>query len=98
MNWYRKHLKLGSRLALLAFVLQFALSFGHFHAFAVQSVPATQTSTTKAALAILEAALTQDTATDAVRKQQPSNHDSDHPADLCAICAVVALASSGLLV
>jgi hypothetical protein len=96
MNWFRKHLKLGSRLALLALVLQFAMSFGHFHAFAVQAAPPTQTSPTKAAPANGEVALTQGTATESVRQQQPSKHDRDHPADACAICAVISLASSAL--
>ena len=32
MNWFRKHVKTGSRLALFALAIQFALSFGHFHA------------------------------------------------------------------
>src|SRR4051812_44826823 len=96
MNWFRKNLKLGSRLALLALVLQFALSFGHFHAFAVQAAPANQTSPTKAAPASGEAVLSQDTATEAVRKQQPSDHDRDHLADSCAICAVISLAGSAL--
>jgi hypothetical protein len=96
MNWFREHLKLGSRLALSALVLQFALSFGHFHAFAVQAAPATLTSPTKAAPANRGAVLTQDTATKTVQKQQPSNHDRGHPADACAICAVIALANTVL--
>lgn len=32
MNWFRKHVTTGSRLALFALAIQFALSFGHFHA------------------------------------------------------------------
>ena len=38
MNWFRKHLKHGSRLALLALAIQFVLSFGHFHEAAAQNV------------------------------------------------------------
>lgn len=95
MNWFRVHLRLGSRLALLALVLQVALSFGHFHAFAVHAAPAVQKSLTKAAAANSEAVLTQDRATETIRKQQPSN-DRDHPSDVCAICAVISLASSAL--
>ena len=34
MNWFRNNIKHGSRLALFALVIQLALSFGHFHAFA----------------------------------------------------------------
>jgi hypothetical protein len=97
MNWFRKHLKLGSRLALLALFLQFALSFGHFHAVAVQAAPAPQTSPTKAAPVGREAVLTRDTTAETVRKQQPSKHDRDHPADACAICAIISLAGSALL-
>jgi hypothetical protein len=96
MNWFRKHLKLGSQLALLALVLQFALSFGHFHAFALQAAPAPQTSLTKAASVGREAVLARDTTAETVREQQPSNHDRDHPVDVCAICTVVSLAGSAL--
>src|SRR5438093_3038220 len=38
VNWFRKHLKHGSRLALFALAIQFALSFGHFHGAAAQTV------------------------------------------------------------
>jgi hypothetical protein len=31
MNWFRTHIRPGSRLALIALALQLALSFGHFH-------------------------------------------------------------------
>jgi hypothetical protein len=96
MNWFRKYLKLGSRLALLALVLQFALSSGHFHAFAVQAAPAPQTSPTKVARVGREAVLTRDTTAETLRKQQPSDHDRDQPADACAICAVISLAGSAL--
>jgi len=34
MTWIRSHIKSGARLALLALVVQFAVSFGHFHAIA----------------------------------------------------------------
>jgi len=97
MNWFRKRLKLGSRLALLALVLQFALSFGHFHAFAVKAAPATRASPTEVAPASTEAVLTQTTAKETSRKHQPSNDDRDHPAGACAICAVISLAGGALL-
>ena len=48
MNWFRKHLKHGSRLALFALAIQFALSFGHFHGVAAQAAPAIQTNVTDA--------------------------------------------------
>ena len=42
MNWFRTHVKSGSRLALLALAIQFALSFGHFHAEMVRAAPVLQ--------------------------------------------------------
>jgi hypothetical protein len=39
MNWFRRHIQQGSRLALLALAVQLVLSFGHFHASA-QPAPA----------------------------------------------------------
>ena len=75
MNWFRSNIRHGSRLALLALAIQFALSFGHFHAIAAQAAPAIQQAS----------------------PQAPSNQDSDQqPAEACAICAIMALASSVL--
>jgi hypothetical protein len=76
MKWFRSNIKHGSRTALLALVIQFALSFGHFHGIAAQAAPA-----------LLSA-----------QQQLPaSNQDSDqHPQDICAICAVMALANTVL--
>jgi hypothetical protein len=93
MNWFRKHLKHGSRLALFALAIQFALSFGHFHSLAAQAAPAIKTHVNFATTAGLAAQ-----AADAVaQKQQPSTPDTDQqPADNCAICAVMSLAGNVL--
>jgi hypothetical protein len=93
MNWFRKHLKHGSRLALFALAIQFALSFGHFHGLAAQAAPAIKTHVNFATTAGLAAQ-----AADAVaQKQQPSTPDTDQqPADNCAICAVMSLAGNVL--
>ena len=48
MNWFRSNIKQGSRLALLALAIQFALSFGHFHGIAAQAAPAIQQATQQA--------------------------------------------------
>jgi hypothetical protein len=40
MRWFRSNIKHGSRIALFALAIQFALSFGHFHAVAAQAEPA----------------------------------------------------------
>ena len=94
MNWFRKHIKAGSRLALFALAIQFALSFGHFHALAA---PAIQAGLTQADLAPAKSLATDATNETAQRQQQPGNQDNDqHPADACAICAVMSLAGNML--
>ena len=97
MNWFRKHLKHGSRLALFALAIQFALSFGHFHGLAAQAAPAIQTHVTDADFAHAAGLAAQAAADEIAQKQQPSTPDTDqHPADNCAICAVMSLAGNVL--
>ena len=97
MKWFRKHVQGGSRLALFALAIQFALSFGHFHGVAAVAAPAIQTGLTDADLAFAKGLAEQDTATEAAQKQQPSTPDTDQqPADACAICAVISLAGNVL--
>jgi hypothetical protein len=91
VKWFRNNVKHGSRLALFALVIQFVLSFGHFHGIAAQAAPAIQSGLTRAEPALSGAA------SEAAQKQQPANPDSDQqPADSCAICAVIALANTML--
>jgi hypothetical protein len=82
MKWFRKHIKTGARLALFALLIQFALSFGHFHSFAAQAAAA-QSDLTQADPAHLATAVAQDTSEKVAQEQQPPNHDSDQPADSC---------------
>jgi hypothetical protein len=98
VNWFRKHLKHGSRLALFALAIQFALSFGHFHGEVARAAPAVQTGLTDAALATAAPLATRGPASEAAQLQQPSDHDDiDHqPANACAICAVLSLANNFL--
>lgn len=97
MNWFRKHLKHGSRLALFALAIQFVLSFGHFHGVAAQAAPAIQTSVTDADFAYAAGIAAQTAADKVAQKQQPSTPDTDQqPADNCAICAVMSLAGNVL--
>ena len=91
MKWFRKHVKHGSRLALLALAIQFALSFGHVHALA--AAPAIATSLAQADLDHAQLPGPPDAVSEAVQ-QQPSNHDTDRPIEPCAICAVMSLASN----
>ena len=93
MNWFRKHVKTGSRLALFALAIQFALSFGHFHGEVARAAPALQTGLADTDLAIAAALAAQEARSAA---QQPSNHDTDQPTSDCAICAVLSLANNFL--
>ena len=92
VNWFRKHLKHGSRLALFALAIQFVLSFGHFHGEIARAAPALQTGLTGADVAIIVAPAAPQAHSEAA--QQPSNHDSDRHAADCAICAVLSLANN----
>jgi len=94
MNWFRKHVKTGSRLALFALAVQFALSFGHFHTDVARAAPALQTGLADPDLAIAAALAPQGAQSEAA--QQPSGHDTDQPASDCAICAVLSLANNFL--
>jgi hypothetical protein len=93
VKWFRKHVRHGSRLALFALVVQFVLSFGHFHAAAAHAAPAIQTGLTQADLAHAAGLAALHVNNEAAQKSRPLDHGSDqHPADACAICAVISLA------
>jgi hypothetical protein len=94
MTWFRKHLKHGSRLALFALAIQFALSFGHFHSFAAHAAPALATGLTQADLDDARNLAAQDPSSKAEQKQRPATPDTDRAADACAICAVISLAGN----
>jgi hypothetical protein len=89
VNWFRKHLKHGSRLALFALAIQFALSFGHFHEAAAQ--------TPRPGLTVADLAQATPDAAGELQQQQPSDHDTDqHTTHACVICAVNSLANNFL--
>jgi Protein of unknown function (DUF2946) len=86
MKWFRSNVRHGSRLALFALAIQFALAFGHFHGAAA--------SAATPALALQSSAAVPD---QSARQEQPaSDTDQQQPGDPCAICAVIALASTVL--
>ena len=94
MNWFRKHVKTGSRLALLALAIQFALSFGHFHGEIARAAPASQAASADADRAIAATLAAHEVQPEAV--EQPSGHDTDQHAADCAICAVLSLTNNFL--
>jgi hypothetical protein len=93
MKWFRSNIRSGARLALFALFVQFALSFGHFHALAAPAAPS----------ALPSIAQTQvdagDLAVESLIKpqQSPVKQDGDQQLpDACAVCAVMAMASTVL--
>jgi hypothetical protein len=91
MKWFRSHIKQGARLALFALAIQFALSFGHFHAIAADTAPAIQSSATQADPCCVNGLAAPEVNASA-QQPSPANHDNDrHSDDACAICAVMAL-------
>ena len=96
MKWFRSNIKHGSRLALAALAIQFALSFGHFHGISAQAAPTiharSATSDPARALAAPEVA------DQSAQRQKPaSDQDPDRQSgDGCAICAVMAMANAVL--
>jgi hypothetical protein len=97
MNWFRSNIKHGSRLALLALAVQFALSFGHFHGVAAQAAPAIQSGPALADGSAADRLAATGVASQAAPQQPGSDHDSGQPStDPCAICAVMAMANAVL--
>jgi len=94
MKWFRSNVKTGSRLALFALAIQFALSFGHFHAVAAQAI---QPDAAPFELSYATRLTAPDAVSESAQQRSPSAPDSDQQqSDGCAICAVMALASAVL--
>jgi hypothetical protein len=96
MKWFRSNIKRVSRIALFALGIQLALSFGHFHGVAsgATTVPEFGSVASKHSLAADLAAQVADSES---ARQPASNHNSgDRAGDICAICAVMAMANAAL--
>jgi hypothetical protein len=97
MKWFRSNIKQGARLALFALAVQFALSFGHFHAFAAQAAAAVQPDTASLELSYANGLPAFDAVSEAAQqKPAPDNDSGQQPSDPCAICAVMAMANAML--
>jgi len=97
MKWLRSNIKHGSRLALFALAIQFALSFGHFHGVAAQAAQAIQSDQAQSDSSYIGSLPVPDAVSRADQQPPASDRDSDrHPNDPCAICAVMALANAML--
>ena len=83
MRWVRSHIRAGSRCALLALVIQFALSFGHLH----RAEFAWASDSSQLTAFAIESATGSDASAAAAKPLGLA-------ADYCAICAVMVLANS----
>lgn len=93
MKWFRSNIEYGTRLALFALSIQFVLAFGHFHPIGPTDATTTQALSWSGHLALAEPG----SSDHAASHQQPVDDDSDRPGDVCAICAVMAMAETALL-
>lgn len=90
MMWFRSNIRHGARLALFALLVQLALTFGHSHGL-VRAAPLVQSSQQQVDSNTPDMAIGQVSAD----KQSPASPDREHPGhDNCAICAVIAMAST----
>lgn len=99
MKWFRSNIRSGARLALFALFVQFALSFGHFHALAAPSPSPTNGLPHIKAAASVDLTVQSEQAPHQLtrQKQAPAKHDNDQNSpDGCAICAVMAMAGNVL--
>lgn len=99
MKWFRSNLRIGSRLALVSLLVQFALSFGHFHGVTAQAALIAQSGLAQSDIAKVGGRGAIDAADHWARQQQQpsSDHNSGQsPGDPCAICATMALANTVL--
>jgi hypothetical protein len=96
MQWLRKHLGHGSRLALLTLVIQYVATFGHFHPLQITHPVAFETTGASVAAADSAAAARDVVSTAEDQTQGSDPHHQPDPADICSICAVMALADTAL--
>jgi hypothetical protein len=96
MKWFRSNIKHGTRLAFLALALQFVMGFGHFHGVIAQAAPNIQSGPAQSGASNTDRIAATEARGKFAQPQQPaSDHDPDQqPGDYCAICAVMALAST----
>ena len=90
MTWIRSNIKCVSRIALLALAMQFALSFGHFHAIASATTSVPEFGLSKFSFAGSLTAQVADTRS----ARQPASKNDKHSGDVCAICAIMAMANA----
>src|ERR1700745_236884 len=96
MRWFRSNIKRVSHVALFALAIQFALSFGHFHGVSDCAASATQSGSGKSAFLVADPLAAQVAHKLSSSRPAPGHDPGEHPGDICAICAVMAMANAAL--
>jgi len=94
MRWFRSNIKRVSNAALFALAIQIVSSFGHFHGVADQAASTALSGSVQSEFLVANNPTAQ-VARDAPGPRPASHHH--HPGDICAICAVMAMANAVLL-
>jgi hypothetical protein len=93
MRWFRSNIKRVSHVAVFALAIQFALSFGHFHGVANQAASGSQPPSAKSAFLIADNLAAQVALNQSASQPAPGHDPGEHSGDICAICAVIAMAN-----
>jgi hypothetical protein len=96
MRWFRSNIKRVSHVALFALAIQFALSFGHFHGVGDRVASAAQSGSAKSAFLVADNLAAQVAHKPSASRPAPGHDPREHPGDICAICAVTAMANAAL--
>jgi len=91
MRWFRSNIKRVSHVTLFTLAVQFVLAFGHFHGVASQAASVVQSCSAQSGFLVANN-LTAQVAHNLSAPQPSSDRNSgEHPGDICAICAVMAM-------
>src|ERR1700758_3659422 len=94
MRWFRSNIKRVSHVALFALAIQFALSFGHFHGVGDRAASAARSA--KSAFLVADNRAGQVVHKPSASRPAPGHDPGEHPGEICAICAVMAVANAAL--
>ena len=96
MRWFRSNIKRVSHVALFALAIQFALSFGHFHGVGDRAASAAKSGSAKSAFLVADNRAGQVSHKPSASRPAPGHDPGEHPGEICAICAVMAVANAAL--
>ena len=96
MKWVRSNTGSLSRVALFALLVQFALSFGHFHGVANQTASSSLFGSIPSGLSLVRGLAFQAAPGQPTLKPASDHPSDEHPNDICAVCVVMAMANAAM--